>query len=159
MNFVSTNIKYLRIRHNLSQCELADKVGLKRGNIASYEKCIAEPKLLNLSKLANFFQISISAFISHDLSKGEPIIEEKQDNLQRIVVDEELERIVAECKEFENIINGMKCYHNFRMNQIKEHTDDIKLISAEVERLLSVAKCLIESHQYLIRKIDNNNNC
>lgn len=161
MNFVSTNIKYLRKRDKLSQCELADRVGLKRGNIASYEKSIAEPKILNLRKLANYFQVTISDFVVRDLSdenaEGEkPVVDVVA---SPILVQEEFQRIVTECTEFENMISGMSCYHNFRMNQITENTDDIKMLSSEVERLLSVAKCLVKSHKYLIQKIDNHDNC
>lgn len=162
MNFVSTNIKYLRKKHRLSQCELADRIGLKRGNIASYEKSIAEPKILNLNKLACYFQVTIGDFVTIDLSNetatknNEPKVEAV---IEPILAQDEFQRIMRDCNEFENIISGMSCYHNFRMNQIKEHTEDIKMLSSEVERLLSVAKCLVDSHKYLIEKIDNHDNC
>lgn len=158
MHFVSNNIKYLRKKHKLSQCQLADKIGLKRGNIASYEKSIAEPKILNLKKLANYFQVTISDFVTSDLSNGtsEP---NAVVNSEPILVVDDFEKIKAQCAEFDSMIKGMHCYHSFTMNKIDNQTDDIKTLSNEVERLLGVAESLMESHKYLIKVIDNHDNC
>lgn len=158
MNFVSTNIKFLRKQHRLSQCELADRIGLKRGNIASYEKSIAEPKITNLTKLAHFFQVSVSDFVISDLSNGTPIKEISSNN-EPILIQDEFEKIKAQASEFESMIKGMHCYHSFTMKKINEHTEDVQTLSNEVERLLNVAKSLMESHKYLIHKIDNHDNC
>ncbi|MFK7950217.1 MAG: helix-turn-helix domain-containing protein [Saprospiraceae bacterium] len=157
MHFVSNNIKFLRKKHKLSQCELADKIGLKRGNIASYEKSIAEPKILNLTKLANYFQVSISDFVTSDLSNGIP--EANLPISEPIMVGDEFSKIKAQCAEFDSMIKGMHCYHSFTMKKIESPTEDIKVLSNEVERLLSVAKSLMESHKYLIQVIDNHDNC
>lgn len=157
MHFVSNNIKFLRKKHRLSQCQLADKIGLKRGNIASYEKSIAEPKILNLTKLANYFQVSISDFVTSDLSSGIPEVDSP--NSEPILVEDEFSKIKAQCAEFDSMLKGMHCYHGFRMKQIDEQSDDIKMLSNEVERLLSVAESLMESHKYLIKVIDNHDNC
>ena len=49
------NIRYLRKKMNLSQEELANAIGLNRGNIASYESGTAEPKIANLVKMSKLF--------------------------------------------------------------------------------------------------------
>lgn len=159
MGVIGENIRFLRKTHQLSQCDLADKVGLKRGNIASYEKSAAEPKIDNVIKLADFFQVTLCDFLKKDLTTGEVI------ELQNVVVDKpvliqaELERIQQECEGFDNMINGMKCYHNFRINQIQENTEDTKMLSNEVGRLLSVVESLLVSHKKLIDVIENHSSC
>jgi transcriptional regulator with XRE-family HTH domain len=158
MHFVGENIKYFRKKINLSQCDLADKVGLKRGNIASYEKNIAEPKICNLIKLAQFFKIGVSEIVLHNFSEGEEIIFEEINN-EPIFVDTDFKDVVNQSKEYENIINGMKCYHKFQMERITEPSEDVNLLSTEVNRLLSVADCLMKSHKFLIQKINNHDNC
>lgn len=65
---LSQNIRYLRKRQELSQEELALRVGLNRGNIASYENGTAEPKICNLLKLAQIFGISVTDLTQKDLS-------------------------------------------------------------------------------------------
>lgn len=158
MHFVSTNIKYLRKKHNLSQCQLADKIGLKRGNIASYEKSIAEPKILNLRKLANYFNVTISDLVTIDLTSDIPK-EDTSLNSEPILVEDEFSKIKAQCEEFDSMLKGMHCYHSFRMKQISEESDDIKMLSNEVEKLLEVAKSLMDSHKYLLQVIENHDNC
>ena len=44
-NFIASNLKVLRKSTGWSQTELAECVGLNRGNIASYESGCAEPSI------------------------------------------------------------------------------------------------------------------
>lgn len=158
MHFVSTNLKHLRKKHKLSQCDLADRIGLKRGNIASYEKSIAEPKISNIVKLATFFQVSLTDFIGKDMSDESEYVSVEIPQ-ERILVDDELSKIKAQCAQFEGMINGMHCYHSYTMKKIENPSDDIKALSSEVERLLGIAGALMESHKYLIQVIDNHDTC
>lgn len=158
MHFVGQNIKYFRKQFNLSQCDLADKVGLKRGNIASYEKNIAEPKICNLIKLAEFFQVGISEIVLHDFTKGTMIIKKEIENTAPLI-DSDIEQVAEQSKEFENIISGIKCYHKFQMEKITEPSEEINLLSTEVNRLLSVSDSLMKAHNYLIQKFRKYPNC
>ncbi len=69
MNYISSNIRFLRTLAGLSQGELAEKVGLNRGNITSYERNIAKPSIEFLPKLTDFFNVNLVDFIQKDLSK------------------------------------------------------------------------------------------
>jgi transcriptional regulator with XRE-family HTH domain len=66
-NFLPQNLRNLRKRMNLSQEQFAKRIGLNRGNIASYEKGTAEPKICNLLKMANLFGVSILDLTARDL--------------------------------------------------------------------------------------------
>ena len=68
--YLNQNIRFLRKRLSLSQEELANRVGLNRGNIASYENGTAEPRICNLLKLSTLFGISIMDITQKDLSNG-----------------------------------------------------------------------------------------
>ena len=65
---LSTNLRCLRRRLGLSQEELAQRVGLNRGNIASYEVGSAEPKLSNLLKISHALGVGINDLTEADLS-------------------------------------------------------------------------------------------
>jgi|AntRauTorckE5430_2_1112549.scaffolds.fasta_scaffold02905_1 transcriptional regulator with XRE-family HTH domain len=158
MHFVGQNIKFFRKQFNLSQCDLADRVGLKRGNIASYEKDIAEPKICNLIKLAQFFKIEISEIVLHDFTTGTDAVEIPINIRTPVLVDTEIQQVIEQSKEFENMINGMKCYHKFQMEKITP-SHEVNLLSTEVNRLLSVADSLMKSHKDLIQKISPNEDC
>lgn len=68
MKFLALNIKYLRLKKQLKQSELADVLGVTRENITSYEKETA-PKLDFIEKFVNYFSISVDDLLYKDLSK------------------------------------------------------------------------------------------
>ena len=62
------NIKYLRKVRNLTQDQLADKIGVNRAMIGSYEEGRAVPKLPALQILSHYFNVSIDSLVNVDLS-------------------------------------------------------------------------------------------
>jgi transcriptional regulator with XRE-family HTH domain len=70
MSALSNNLKFLRKAKGFTQEELAEKLGMTRSILGSYEESRAEPKLLTLQNISNYFQVSIDELISKDLSKG-----------------------------------------------------------------------------------------
>ena len=70
-NFLGRNIKHLRKVRNLTQDQLADKIGVKRAMIGSYEEGRAIPKLQALQALSHYFNISIDNLVNTDLASGE----------------------------------------------------------------------------------------
>ncbi len=62
------NIKYLRKVRNLTQDQLADKIGVNRAMIGSYEEGRAVPKLPALQILSHYFSVSIDSLVNIDLS-------------------------------------------------------------------------------------------
>lgn len=62
------NIKYLRKVRNLTQDQLADKIGVNRAMIGSYEEGRAAPKLPALQILSHYFNVSIDSLVNIDLS-------------------------------------------------------------------------------------------
>ncbi len=68
MQFISENIKYLRKKKQLTQDELALKIGVKRSMIGSYEESRAIPKLSLLQAIAFYFNVSLNDILDRDLS-------------------------------------------------------------------------------------------
>ncbi|MGV3540926.1 MAG: helix-turn-helix domain-containing protein [Rufibacter sp.] len=64
---LSTNLKYLRKQHNLTQVQLAEKLEIKRSLIGAYEEGRAEPKLATLLRMAQVFQLPVDDLISPEL--------------------------------------------------------------------------------------------
>ena len=67
--FVHSNIRYLRKFKKISQESFAEKLGLNRGNIASYELSTTPPMdvLMNISE---WFNVSLDALLKEDLSEN-----------------------------------------------------------------------------------------
>ena len=68
---LSKNIRYLRKAHNLSQDDLAEKMGYKSyTTIQKWESGVSEPPIGKLRKLADIFHISMNELTNVDLSEG-----------------------------------------------------------------------------------------
>ncbi|AFM04166.1 putative transcriptional regulator [Bernardetia litoralis DSM 6794] len=66
--FFSSNLRYLRRVHNLTQEALSNHLGVSLKKIGSYEEERATPKLEPLIEIANFFSVTLEQFINQDLS-------------------------------------------------------------------------------------------
>ena len=69
MNYFQSNLKYLRKSKALTQGDLANKIGVNRPKIGSYEEGRAEPKFETLQNISHFFQVTIDDLLEKDLSK------------------------------------------------------------------------------------------
>lgn len=72
MNFFPSNIKFLRRMKGLTQSDLANKLGINRPKIGSYEEGRAEPKLSTLQRISHFYKVNIDDLLELDLSKESP---------------------------------------------------------------------------------------
>ena len=85
-NFLGSNIKYLRKSRNLTQDQLANKIGVNRAMIGSYEEGRATPKISALSTLSHYFNVSIDDMVNLDLSvKKEEFVVDKTGKGLRIL--------------------------------------------------------------------------
>jgi transcriptional regulator with XRE-family HTH domain len=66
---ISKNLKFLRTEHELTQKQLAEKLGLKQAAIGAYEEERATPPLSCLLDLARIFKVNLDVLVNHDISK------------------------------------------------------------------------------------------
>ena len=67
-NFLGLNVRHLRKVRYLTQDQLADKIGVNRAMIGSYEEGRAIPKLEALRALSLYFSVRIDDLVNTDLS-------------------------------------------------------------------------------------------
>jgi transcriptional regulator with XRE-family HTH domain len=68
MKKISANIKFLRKKHNLTQQEFADALGIKRSMIGAYEEERASPKMENLKAMASYFGVTVDELVSEKIT-------------------------------------------------------------------------------------------
>jgi transcriptional regulator with XRE-family HTH domain len=68
MSNLANNLRYLRKQNQLTQEQLAQKLGIKRALIGAYEEGRAEPKLLTLQHLCQFFKVRMDQLVLRDLT-------------------------------------------------------------------------------------------
>ena len=78
MNYLGNNLKWLRKSRELTQEELANKLGVKRSLIGAYEEGRVEPKLRTILNACLYFSVDLDALITTDLSREKPK-DKKQD--------------------------------------------------------------------------------
>lgn len=147
---LSDNIRFLRKQKELSQEELAANIGLNRGNIASYEKGTAEPKLCNLLSLAKFFEVTLLDLTQRDLQSydtvpfspnGTPISSEEQPMLDEYVI---------RAGELNEVLEGLNCYHCYKKKSFDEMPREQQMLVSNFEKLFEVAQVLMDSHKELL---------
>ena len=77
MTSFSEKLKELRKRNNLTQQELADKVGTKRVNITKWETARTEPTLENIVKLSKILDTSTDELLGRQVNFGDKILNKK----------------------------------------------------------------------------------
>lgn len=66
---VNRNLKHLRLKHELTQRQFAEKLGLKQSVIGAYEEERATPPLAVLLDVSGLFKVSMDVLTRKDLSK------------------------------------------------------------------------------------------
>ncbi len=146
-----TNIRTLRKKLNISQEELANRIGLNRGNIASYENGSAEPRICNLLKLADFFGVSLMDLAQSDLSDPEryemaTTYYQQMEGANRAVIN----HFVSRAEEIDEVLEGLhKCCH-FQFKSLNEPSREVQILMGNFEQLHLAAKQLFQEHNRLL---------
>lgn len=149
--FLHVNLRAMRKKLQLSQEELASRVGLNRGNIASYEKGTAEPKICNLLRLSKFFKISVLDLTQKDLSNGDTI-EIAADNYERISTAEQelIKQFMKRTEELEAVIQSLHTCSHFKARTIGELPKDVQILMINFEQLYDASQNLMRNHKALL---------
>lgn len=149
--FLHQNIRCLRKRLNLSQEELANRVGLNRGNIASYENGTAEPKICNLLKLSSLFGITIMDLTQRDLSEEQNYLSathyfQQLSNGERDLIHQ----FLAKAEEIEAVFRGLHTCCRFKANGMSDMPKDMQILLSNFDQLYEAAQTLLGEHKALI---------
>ncbi|HHM20471.1 MAG TPA: helix-turn-helix domain-containing protein [Bacteroidetes bacterium] len=146
------NLRALRKLKKWSQEELAEKLGLNRGNIASYESGTAEPKICNLVKFARLFNLSISDLTHSDLTTEDNYIQatRRYSNGNGLPP---IDHYANQAKEYESAIKGLESIFNMKIREIGELPDNMKFLKNQFEQLSSISQHLLNNHFELIATV------
>lgn len=154
---MSKNLRHLRQRSNLSQEELAQQIGLNRGNVASYENGTAEPKICNLIKLSHFFEVSISDITQKNLAADVSLLEanlsfrsESERPETEVIGD-----YIGKAEEISHVLNSIHACFCFKVNQMEDPPKHIQHLMSNYEQLFEVSQHLLQNHLTLIDYLKN----
>lgn len=78
MNFLSTNIKFLRQKHNLTQEDMGKIVGKSRVLVSQWESDEREITTEDIIKLSDYFNIPMDSLVGKDLRIKENAFDETE---------------------------------------------------------------------------------
>nr|WP_256534071.1 helix-turn-helix transcriptional regulator [Lewinella sp. JB7] len=113
VNFLSSNIRFLRKRRKLSQQQLADDLGIKRSNIAAYETKNVEPRLSLINDMARYFSVPLEDMVVTDIaSLGSE--DEVINGLNRVLNQNTIEEIKEVSEKIQRMLDGFKVFYEFK---------------------------------------------
>lgn len=65
------NLRFLRNKYGMTQKDIAELLGVSQKSISKYEKCERTPTIENVTKLADYFGVTLDQFVKQDLSETE----------------------------------------------------------------------------------------
>ncbi|MEL6275671.1 MAG: helix-turn-helix transcriptional regulator [Bacteroidota bacterium] len=153
-NFLAANIRLLRKRMGLSQQDLALRVGLNRGNIASYESGTAEPKICKLLRISNVFGVSTRDMTRLNLSDPGYLEQAFRSHAEAQAADRKrIDALAERLVEMEMIVESVKNLYNFRSKQLDVDHPDVKALSHYYEQMEEVAQKVLKEHQDLLNQL------
>lgn len=155
--YLGRNIKFLRRLKGLSQKELAEKLNLKRGNIASYESGLVEPNMNNLLKISSFFSVPPTALLQEIMV--EKALELKANNisidpLMDTIVNEQIRSFTIQTNHQTKILEGYRAFYEIRKSEDVNMVDHPLCMT--LEQILELFDTLIKSNWALIQCLTTN---
>lgn len=150
-NFIASNIRSLRKQRSLSQAELAEAVGLNRGNIASYEAGQAEPRICSLLRISKLFGVSSHDLTRLDLSeadnlaKAQALFSAMEDDKRRVI-----ESFTQDLADLEKLLDGVERCFAHKFNSIEAPTREVTALSFFFEQYQEATQQLLSQHRELL---------
>lgn len=150
-NYLPNNLRVLRQRLELSQQDLADRIGLNRGNIASYENGSAEPRICNLLKISKFFSISILDLTEQDLCE-EVNLQEAGERFRHISEGERqlIEGFSVKVGEMERFLESLHHCYKYKTSGLAEPSREIQLLMSYIDQMHEAAMTILRQHRDLL---------
>lgn len=153
------NLKFLRRLQGLSQTELANQIGMRRNNIASYESGMVEPNAKKYLQVCDFFSIDPKDMLESQLSDSpsENVLPTSEsNNIIDEYLEDQMEAFIIKTNEMTKVYEGYKAF--FEMQKTLDSYNENKALYATLEDLLSLLRSFVSSNWELIQSVYPNMN-
>ncbi len=149
--FLPRNLRFLRKRFCLSQEVFAERIGLNRGNIASYENDTCEPKICNLKNISQFFQVTIGDLTGTDLSQSgayESAINNY--NNKSFWELEVIDAYLAKAEETDKLLEGLHTTFRITADNMDQYPKDIQFLILNYDQMFKASQKIVATHKDLL---------
>ncbi len=153
-NYIASNLKVLRKLEGWSQSELARKVNLNRGNIASYESGSAEPSICKLLRISNLLNVHPRDITRRDLSQPEELaLARHAHDEARIAERERIAQFRNRALELTEVVGSSKRLFEYKRSRLENPCKEADLFAAQYEQLYEVTQQLLQEHRDLLGEV------
>ena len=150
-NHIAANLRLLRKRQGWSQAELAERVNLNRGNIASYESGSAEPSICKLLRFSNLFKINARDLTRRNFQDPEQLLlAEMAHSESRLQENERLNQYRQRALELDELIRSSHRLYEYKKSSLAKPCREADLFAAQYQQLYEVTQQLLQEHRSLL---------
>ena len=153
-NFLAANLRALRKSAGWSQTELARRVGLNRGNIASYESGTAEPSICKVLRISKLFDIGARDLIRLDLSDNDELVlariaytQEKDDQRDAISKHRQEAMVLGE------LVRSSRALFSHKKEHLNKPCAEADMFAMQYEQLYQLTDQLLNSYRNLLNDV------
>ncbi|PPK88843.1 DNA-binding XRE family transcriptional regulator [Neolewinella xylanilytica] len=150
-NFISSNLRLLRKAAGWSQTELAERVGLNRGNIASYESGCAEPSICKLLRISNLFDITTRDLTRRDLSDPNELALARSAHQNETA--NRYESYHQQQAKLDHLINSSYDLFRHKRASAEHPCKEAEMYAGHYLQLLDLSRQLMKEHQSLLDEL------
>lgn len=124
MNGFAEIFKYLRLREDLTQKEMADRLGIAKSTVSMYENGNREPDFELLEQIADYFNVDMNFLLGKDKDERYFLDEKTTQIAQEIFDNEELKLLFDAAKD--SSPEDLKTVHDMllALKRKENHEDD-----------------------------------
>jgi transcriptional regulator with XRE-family HTH domain len=154
-NFIASNLRVLRRQAGWSQSELAERVGLNRGNIASYECGTAEPSICKLLRFSQLFGISTRDFTRRDLQDPTDLALARSAQLttEPAAPRERFAEFHEQYAQLAQLIESSHQLFEYKRARSEKPCKEAELFAAYYMQLHELTQQLSQQHDHLLREL------
>jgi len=162
---LSNNIKYLRKKLGYNQEQLAKALTINRSNIAAYETKNVEPRLRTIMEMSELFDVDIHTFIQTKLDDQVDIKKIRKSKLESkkplksvgLKTKINIQTFIDKSLKIKQILIGLKSFHQFRRNNLKEQTPEQENILSDIDNFIMLMEHLLMNNENLVKSLDMEN--
>lgn len=158
-NVLSNNIKYLRKKIGYNQEQLANALSINRSNIAAYEAKNIEPRLRIILEMSKLFDVDLRTFLQTKINdktdldesgKGNKEVKGNIINNSGFSTKVNIDAFVDKSVKIKKILIGLKSFHQFRRNNLKDRTKEQENILSDIDNFIMLMEHLLLNNENLI---------
>ena len=146
MNFLSSNIKFLRKQRKLSQQQLADDLGVKRSNIAAYETKNVEPRLALINEMAMYFSVPLEDLVITDLKAAHLNGGANGFRTDKGLPANSVDEIAQLSSKIHRMLDGFKVFYEFK-KKMKEGDESTPV--GDIDNFLTFINHMLEYNRLI----------